>query len=68
MTGETAAGGDAGDGRPKASQSLYRKYRPASFDETELVGQEHVSSTLRNAVRYGRVAHAYLFCVPRGCG
>ncbi|HEX5503775.1 MAG TPA: DNA polymerase III subunit gamma/tau [Thermomicrobiales bacterium] len=66
------AGDAAGGGRvapaPQASQSLYRKYRPTSFDETELVGQEHVSRTLRNAVRHGRVAHAYLFCGPRGCG
>lgn len=50
------------------SQSLYRKYRPATFDERELVGQEHVSRTLRNAVRFDRVAHAYLFYGPRGCG
>lgn len=50
------------------SQSLYRKYRPGTFDERELVGQEHVSRTLRNAVRFDRVAHAYLFYGPRGCG
>lgn len=50
------------------SQSLYRKYRSTTFDETELVGQEHISRTLRNAVRYDRVAHAYLFCGPRGVG
>lgn len=50
------------------SQSLYRKYRPATFHERELVGQEHVSRTLRNAVRFDRVAHAYLFYGPRGCG
>ncbi|MGH7163802.1 MAG: DNA polymerase III subunit gamma/tau, partial [Planctomycetota bacterium] len=43
-----------------------RKYRPQTFDE--LVGQEHVAATLRNALRSGRVVHAYLFCGPRGVG
>lgn len=51
-----------------ASQSLYRKYRPQSFDADDLVGQEHVVRTLRNAIRLGRIAHAYLFCGPRGTG
>jgi DNA polymerase III subunit gamma/tau len=46
--------------------SLYRKWRSRSFDD--LVGQEHVVRTLRNAVRSGRVAHAYLFTGPRGTG
>ncbi len=50
------------------SQSLYRKYRPTTFGEDEFVGQNHVSRTLRNAVRFNRVAHAYLFCGPRGSG
>lgn len=50
------------------TQSLYRKYRPQSFDAVELVGQEHVVQTLRNAILLGRVAHAYLFCGPRGTG
>ena len=49
-----------------ASQSLYRKYRPQQFDE--LVGQEHVTTALRNAVRDDRVGHAYLFSGPRGTG
>src|SRR4051812_2438441 len=49
-----------------AYQSLYRKYRPQRF--SELVGQEHVSTALRNAVRDGRVGHAYLFSGPRGTG
>ena len=49
-----------------AFQSLYRKYRPQRFDE--LVGQEHVTTALRNAVREGRVGHAYLFSGPRGTG
>ncbi|MFM8238136.1 MAG: DNA polymerase III subunit gamma/tau [Actinomycetota bacterium] len=49
-----------------ASQSLYRKYRPQRF--AELVGQEHVTTALRNAVREDRVGHAYLFSGPRGTG
>ncbi|HET7651719.1 MAG TPA: DNA polymerase III subunit gamma/tau [Acidimicrobiales bacterium] len=49
-----------------AYQSLYRRYRPQRFGE--VVGQERVTTTLRNAVRDGRVAHAYLFSGPRGTG
>src|SRR5437764_1624002 len=49
-----------------AFQSLYRKHRPQTFGE--LVGQEAVSTALRNAVRQGRVGHAYLFSGPRGTG
>lgn len=49
-----------------AFQSLYRKYRPQRFGE--LVGQEHVTTALRNAVREGRVGHAYLLSGPRGTG
>ena len=45
---------------------LARKYRPAGFDD--FVGQEVIGETLRNAIRLGRVAHAYLFCGPRGVG
>ena len=59
--------GDA-DRAPGRTQSLYRKYRPTTFDDDELVGQEHISRTLRNAIARGRVAHAYLFCGPRGTG
>lgn len=43
-----------------------RKFRPQTF--TEVVGQEHITSTLRNAVRRNRLANAYLFCGPRGVG
>lgn len=43
-----------------------RKYRPASF--ASVVGQESLTTTLRNAVRTGKLAHAYLFCGPRGVG
>ncbi len=48
------------------AQALYRKWRPQLWDE--VVGQEHVVQTLRNALRGDRVAHAYLFAGPRGCG
>ncbi len=48
------------------SQALYRKWRPSRFDQ--VVGQEHVTQTLRNSVVADRVAHAYLFCGPRGTG
>ena len=47
-------------------QALYRKWRPMRFED--LVGQEHVSDTLRGAVSSGRIAHAYLFCGTRGTG
>ncbi|MEX2426389.1 MAG: DNA polymerase III subunit gamma/tau [Thermomicrobiaceae bacterium] len=53
---------------PAQSQSLYRKYRPNSFDPSQYIGQEHVARTLRNAIVLDRVAHAYLFCGPRGTG
>jgi DNA polymerase-3 subunit gamma/tau len=48
------------------SLALYRKYRPGSFGE--LRGQEHVTGPLRQALRNGRIHHAYLFSGPRGCG
>ncbi len=48
------------------AQALYRKYRSQTFEE--VVGQEHVTTTLRNAIREGRIAHAYLFSGPRGTG
>ncbi|HLL50060.1 MAG TPA: DNA polymerase III subunit gamma/tau, partial [Thermomicrobiales bacterium] len=56
------------DTRSASTSSLYRKYRPQSFDEEELVGQEHVVRILRNAIALDRVAHAYLFSGPRGTG
>ncbi len=49
-----------------AYQSLYRRYRPRRF--AEVLGQEPVTTALRNAVRDGRVGHAYLFSGPRGTG
>lgn len=49
-----------------AHQSLYRKYRPQTFED--VVGQQHIETTLKNAVAEGKVAHAYLFTGPRGTG
>jgi DNA polymerase-3 subunit gamma/tau len=60
---KTMAAGDTPSGTPAA---LYRKYRPATF--AELRGQEHISEPLSQALRNGRVHHAYLFSGPRGCG
>ncbi len=47
-------------------ESLYRKYRPLTFDS--VVGQQHIVSTLEHAISEGRLSHAYLFCGPRGTG
>ncbi len=49
-----------------ASQALYRKWRSQTFDE--IIGQQHVTQTLTNALHMNRVAHAYLFSGPRGTG
>ncbi len=49
-----------------AAQALYRRWRSQTFEE--VIGQEHVTRTLRNALRDGRLAHAYLFAGPRGTG
>src|SRR5438067_6350718 len=51
---------------PEPWKSLYRRYRPQRFGEVR--GQDHVTRTLRNEVRDGRVTHAYLFSGPRGTG
>ena len=48
------------------AQALYRKWRSRTFEE--VIGQEHVTTTLHNALQDGRVAHAYLFSGPRGTG
>ena len=48
------------------SRVYYRKWRPSSF--AELVGQEHITTTLRQSVIQQRVSHSYLFCGPRGSG
>ena len=47
-------------------QALYRKYRPRSFDD--VVGQEHITETLKTQVETGRLSHAYLFVGTRGTG
>jgi DNA polymerase III subunit gamma/tau len=47
-------------------RALTRKYRPKSFDD--VVSQQHIISTLRNAIEQNRISHAYLFCGPRGVG
>ena len=49
-----------------AYKALYRTYRPNSFDE--VAGQKHVVQTLQHAVSQHKIAHAYLFCGPRGTG
>src|SRR5205085_9547192 len=54
----------AGGSMSTSPQALYRRWRPRRFGD--VVGQDHVTRTLRNAVKTGRVAHGYLFCGPRG--
>jgi DNA polymerase-3 subunit gamma/tau len=73
MAGEVPSSGQAAGHRvparpgvPDAPLALYRRYRPATFAEVK--GQEHVTEPLRQALRTGRVHHAYLFSGPRGCG
>jgi DNA polymerase-3 subunit gamma/tau len=51
---------------PENYRALTRTYRPTSFDD--IVSQEHVSNTLKNAIEKNRLAHAYMFCGPRGVG
>ncbi|WP_226343729.1 DNA polymerase III subunit gamma and tau [Agilicoccus flavus] len=48
------------------STALYRRYRPQTF--ADVIGQEHVTEPLQQALRAGRIGHAYLFSGPRGCG
>lgn len=49
-----------------AKLALYQKYRSSSFEE--VIGQEYIVRSIKNAVRTGKVGHAYLFCGPRGTG
>ncbi len=49
-----------------SSLALYRRYRPETF--AEVIGQQHVTDPLQQALRNNRVNHAYLFSGPRGCG
>ena len=51
---------------PEAYQVIARRWRPKQFDE--IVGQEHIVRTLKNAITQNRLAHAYLFVGPRGTG
>jgi len=51
---------------PENYRALTRTYRPQSFDD--IVSQEHVSNTLKNAIKQDRISHAYMFCGPRGVG
>ena len=46
--------------------ALYRKYRPTNFES--VAGQKYIVQTLKNAVKQNKIAHAYLFCGPRGTG
>ena len=55
-----------GEKKKAAHQALYRKYRSKSLDE--IVGQEHITTTLANAIKQGKINHAYLFTGPRGTG
>jgi DNA polymerase-3 subunit gamma/tau len=48
------------------AQALYLKWRPQTFED--VIGQEHITRTLRNALHQGRIRHAYLFSGPRGTG
>jgi DNA polymerase III subunit gamma/tau len=54
------------EGGAEVTLALYRKYRPRTF--AEVIGQEHVTEPLMQALRSGRLNHAYLFSGPRGCG
>jgi DNA polymerase III subunit gamma/tau len=66
MAADSEATGGTEGAAPRQSLALYRKYRPATFAEVR--GQEHVTEPLRQALRSGRINHAYLFSGPRGCG
>ncbi len=49
-----------------ARRALYREYRPETFKE--VIGQDHITTILKNQVREGKISHAYLFCGSRGTG
>lgn len=46
--------------------ATYRKYRPRTF--ADIIGQEHITTTLKNQIKAGQISHAYLFCGIRGTG
>lgn len=54
------------DAAPKTETTLYRKYRPSAWGD--VVGQEHITGVLQDALKLGNIAHAYLFSGPRGTG
>ncbi|MEU4604727.1 DNA polymerase III subunit gamma and tau [Kribbella sp. NPDC023972] len=64
--GEDLSAGGARVAGVEAPLALYRRYRPETF--AEVIGQDHVTAPLRNALSNNRVNHAYLFSGPRGCG
>ncbi|MEV8377000.1 DNA polymerase III subunit gamma and tau [Kribbella sp. NPDC056861] len=66
MVGEELSGLGARVAVVEAPLALYRRYRPETF--SEVIGQDHVTVPLRNALSNNRVNHAYLFSGPRGCG
>jgi len=66
MAADSEANGTSKGAPHGQSLALYRKYRPATFAEVR--GQDHVTEPLRQALRSGRINHAYLFSGPRGCG
>src|SRR3954454_4608524 len=66
MFPDEQAPAQSGNGAGPGEQGLYRRYRSRDFNE--LVGQEHIVRTLKNAIASGRLAHAYLFSGPRGTG
>src|SRR5882724_5576726 len=66
MAADSEATGTTQGANPRQSLALYREYPPATFAEVR--GQEHVTAPLRQALKSGRINHAYLFSGPRGCG
>jgi DNA polymerase-3 subunit gamma/tau len=64
--GSEGPGGSTAASLAQSGLALYRKYRPATFAEVK--GQEQVTGPLQQALRTGRINHAYLFSGPRGCG
>src|SRR6266567_4580216 len=65
-TAAPASLAQSGLAQSQSGLALYRKYRPATFAEVK--GQDHVTGPLTQALRTGRINHAYLFSGPRGCG
>lgn len=67
VSDESKLAGSDGDATARSGDdAMYRRWRSRNF--SELVGQDHITRSLRNSVRLDRLAHAYLFCGPRGIG